>query len=52
MKEIKLVITHCGWGSVSECIQGSKIMLCMPNSADQTMNAKTIVGKGIGIILR
>ena len=52
MKEIKLMITHCGWGGITECIQGCKPMLCIPNFAEQTMNAKTVVDKGLGLILR
>lgn len=46
------MITHCGWGGIIECIQATKPMLCLPNFADQTMNAKTIINQGIGIILR
>lgn len=46
------MITHCGWGGITECIQGCKPMLCIPNFGDQTMNAKTVVDKGLGLILR
>lgn len=28
LKEVKVVITHCGWGGISECIYAKKPMLC------------------------
>lgn len=46
------MITHCGWGGITECIQAAKPMLCLPNFADQKINAITIVNQGIGMVLR
>jgi glucuronosyltransferase len=42
MEQVKLVITHAGWGGVMECLLAQKPMLCVPVFGDQPENAQLV----------
>ncbi|XP_010276149.2 PREDICTED: UDP-glycosyltransferase 82A1 [Nelumbo nucifera] len=42
-EEIGCYLTHCGWNSTMEAIQGGKLLLCYPVSGDQFVNCTYIV---------
>lgn len=48
---VKIFITHAGYGGVTEATYFGKPMLCIPFFGDQTANAAEIVRKGYGILL-
>ena len=50
--DIKVVITHCGFGGVTECILAEKPMLALPMFGDQPSNASMLEKRGLGIILQ
>jgi glucuronosyltransferase len=52
LEEVKAVITHCGWGGLTECVMCGKPMLAVPGFGDQPMNAKLLEERGIGLVLR
>jgi UDP:flavonoid glycosyltransferase YjiC (YdhE family) len=48
---VKVVISHCGWGGVLECIDAAKPILAVPEFGDQPMNAEKVVARKIGLAL-
>lgn len=52
LDEVKVVITHCGWGGFTECLVSEKPMLAVPGFGDQPSNALLLEERGLGLILR
>ena len=46
------MISHCGWGAVTECILNLKPILAIPGFADQIPNSEIIEAKKLGLVLR
>ncbi|XP_021731985.1 UDP-glycosyltransferase 82A1-like [Chenopodium quinoa] len=42
-KAVGCYLTHCGWNSTMEAIQGKKCLLCFPVAGDQSLNCEYIV---------
>lgn len=51
LPEVKVVVTHCGWGGVLECIEAEKPVLTVPELADQPINSARLVAFGAGLSL-
>jgi len=49
--KVKVVLTHCGWGGVSEVIGAGKPIVGVPFMADQPRNAEQLVHLGVGLSL-
>ncbi|KAI3427721.1 Glycosyltransferase [Psidium guajava] len=42
-------VSHCGWGSVMECMQSGVPIIAMPMQLDQPMNARMVGEVGVGL---
>lgn len=51
LPQVKLVLTHGGWGGVLECMQHAKPIIGFPGFADQPDNVKLLVARGCGLAL-
>jgi hypothetical protein len=48
---VKLFISHCGWGGVSDAIAAGVPVLAYPSFSDQFLNAARLVDLGAAILL-
>jgi len=48
---VKVVVTHCGWGGVSEIVAAGKPIVAVPFLGDQPGNAKHVEKLGTGLSL-
>jgi len=49
--EVKVVITHCGWGGTLECMTSGKPVVAIPFFGDQPGNAELLVKAGVGELI-
>lgn len=52
LEDVAVVMTHCGWGGLMECVTAGKPILAVPVFADQPINAIIAQQKGIAVILQ
>jgi len=50
--ELTAVLTHCGWGGSLECMMAGKPVICFPGFGDQKQNARILLQKGCGTLLK
>merc|ERR1712151_606770 len=51
LKEVAVVVTHCGWGGFMETVAAGKPIVATPFMGDQPDNAKLAVERGMGELL-
>ncbi|CAJ1338384.1 unnamed protein product [Effrenium voratum] len=52
LKELSMVLTHCGWGGSLErlrCMMAGKPVICYPGFGDQNANAQMLQKLGVGV---
>jgi len=52
LPEVKIVLSHCGWGGLSCCMMSGKPVIAFPCFGDQPSNAKLLESIGCGVKLR
>jgi MGT family glycosyltransferase len=52
MQQARVVVTHCGHGTIMRALANGCALLCMPMGRDQNDNAARVASRGVGLRLQ